>query len=238
MKWSQITDVGRVRSANEDSMIALPDMGLFGVADGMGGHKAGEIASSTALSYLGENLPGYLEKEGNHGDSLLRVLQEANLRIFRLSTEFNEYRGMGTTVTVGFVAGQELMVAHIGDSRAYQLRNDTLVQITDDHSLVAEMVRGGGITEEQALTHPQRNVLTRALGTAPTVVIDLYRVNLLPGDRILFCTDGLSNHLTPEEIRTIIQTTNDLEQALLRLMDMALERGGTDNITMVLLEID
>ncbi|RYD04590.1 hypothetical protein N752_14550 [Desulforamulus aquiferis] len=163
MKWSQITDVGRVRSSNEDSVCVCPEIGLYGVADGMGGHKAGEIASSTALKYLEDNLPIYLKESPDKAEALLRSFEEANLRVFRMSTEFADFRGMGTTVTVGLLVDDELLIAHIGDSRAYLIRQNQIAQITDDHSLVAEMLRGGGITEEQAQHHPQRNVLTRAM---------------------------------------------------------------------------
>lgn len=238
MKWSQITDIGRVRAGNEDSMCACPDIGLYAVADGMGGHKAGEVASTTALEYLKENLQSRkLQETEDVAASLLRILDEANLRVYRLSTEYDQYRGMGTTVTAGIIMELKLIIAHIGDSRAYLLRGEEISQITDDHSLVGEMLRSGGITEEQALNHPQRNVLTRAMGTAPIVKFDLYNVDLLPRDRVLFCTDGLFNHLRPEELKEILQG-QDLEQCLRILMDLALERGGLDNITMVLVEVE
>ncbi|AEF94150.1 protein serine/threonine phosphatase [Desulfotomaculum nigrificans CO-1-SRB] len=237
MKWSQITDVGRVRTINEDSLCACPEIGLFAVADGMGGHKAGEIASTTAMKCLQENLPEYLSKKVDYAEALTRVLAEANLRVYRMSTEFVEYRGMGTTVTVGLFVGTELIVAHIGDSRAYLIRNNQITQITDDHSLVGEMLRCGGITEEQALNHPQRNVLTRALGTAPMVNSDLYRIKLSTGDRILLCTDGLTNHLGPGEIKEIVQNQSNLENCLQALLNEALSRGGLDNITMILIEV-
>lgn len=238
MKWSQITDVGWVRTTNEDSMCAHPEIGLFGVADGMGGHKAGEVASSTALQYLVENLSGYLKENSDQAGALMRALDEANLRVFRLSTEFTEFRGMGTTVTVGLFVDGELLIGHIGDSRAYLIRQNNIIQLTNDHSLVAEMVRGGGITEEQAQNHPRRNVLTRAMGTAPTVMIDLYRNNIQPGDRFLFCTDGMSNHLSPADITDNLKHQEDLEQGLKELLKLALDRGGLDNITMVIIEVD
>ncbi|SHE35940.1 Stp1/IreP family PP2C-type Ser/Thr phosphatase [Desulforamulus putei] len=238
MKWSQITDVGRVRAGNEDSLCACPDIGLFAVADGMGGHKAGEIASSTALNYLAENLREVLPGTRDIQSSLLRILEEANLRVYRLSTEFEQYRGMGTTVTAGVFMGYHLVIAHIGDSRAYLVRGNEITQLTEDHSLVGEMLRYGGITEEQALNHPQRNVLTRAMGTAPSVKFDIYTQNLLPGDKILFCSDGLVNHLRPEEIKEIITSQRDLDLTVKILLDTALERGGLDNITMILVEME
>ncbi|MCL5781477.1 MAG: Stp1/IreP family PP2C-type Ser/Thr phosphatase [Firmicutes bacterium] len=240
MKWSQITDVGRVRAGNEDSLCACPDIGLFAVADGMGGHKAGEIASSTALQYLEENLREILPGTGTKDISadLLRILEKANLRVYRLSNEFDQYRGMGTTVTAGIVTGYDLVIAHIGDSRAYLIRGSEISQLTEDHSLVGEMLRHGGITEEQAINHPQRNVLTRAMGTAPAVKFELYIQTLSPGDKVLFCTDGLFNHLRPEEIKEIITSQPHLDRCLKILLDTALERGGTDNITMVLVEME
>lgn len=238
MKWSQKTDVGKVRSGNEDSMCACPDIGLFAVADGMGGHKAGEIASSTALTYLEENLRDALKTSPDVAVTLQRIMQEANYRVYRLSSEYTEYKGMGTTVTAGLIIEKDLYLAHIGDSRAYLLRGDTISQLTDDHSLVAEMLRCGGITEEQAQNHPQRNVLTRAMGTAPTIKFDFYQIKLQSRDKILFCTDGLINHLKPEEIRLIAQSQPVLDNCLDALLDIALERGGLDNIAMVLVEIE
>lgn len=238
MKWSQITDVGRVRAANEDSLYVCPEMGFFAVADGMGGHKAGEVASSTALRCLQENLEENLRRSSDASEGLSRTLEEANLRVYRLSSEFSEYRGMGTTLTAGLLRDREMIVAHIGDSRAYLIRNNVIEQITHDHSLVAEMLRCGGITEEQARSHPQRNVLTKALGTVPSVEFDLFRVNLLTGDKVLFCTDGLSNHLQPFEIKDILKRHQEPEDGLGDLMKEALNRGGLDNITMVLVEVD
>lgn len=236
MKWSQISDVGRVRAGNEDSMCACPDIGLFAVADGMGGHKAGEIASSTALQYLEENIRSNPLPTDDLGLALLRILEEANLRVHRLSNEFEQYRGMGTTVTAGVFRENQLVICHIGDSRAYLIRDEEIKQITDDHSLVGEMLRFGGITEEQAHNHPQRNVLTRAMGTASNVRFDLYTVDLLPKDRILFCTDGLFNHLRSEEIKDTILNESDLDNAVQTLLTTALNRGGLDNITMILVE--
>ena len=238
MKWSQITNVGLVRAGNEDSMCACPDIGLFAVADGMGGHKAGEIASSTALEYLEENIRNVPLDDDDLGAILLHILDEANLRVHRLSTEFEQYRGMGTTVTAGIFQEKTLVIAHIGDSRAYLIRSGEIRQLTNDHSLVGEMLRSGGITEEQAYNHPQRNVLTRAMGTATTVRFDLYHLELLSGDKILFCTDGLINHLRPEEIIEVIGIEPDLDKCLDILMTRSLDRGGHDNITMVLVEVD
>ncbi|ABO50238.1 protein phosphatase 2C domain protein [Desulforamulus reducens MI-1] len=238
MKWSQISDVGRVRPGNEDSMCACPDIGLFAVADGMGGHKAGEIASRTVIEYLVENLRNSNVEKEDIATNLLRILDEANLRIHRLSNEIEEYRGMGTTVTAGIFVDNKLIIAHVGDSRAYLIRHDDIIQITNDHSLVGEMLRCGGITEEQAINHPQKNVLTRAMGTAPMVRLDLHTVDLKVGDKILFCTDGLINHLRPEEIKHVIKGQPDLDKCLEELMDLTLERGGTDNSTIVLVEVE
>lgn len=238
MKWSQITDVGRVRAGNEDSLCACPDIGLFAVADGMGGHKAGEIASSTALNYLEENLREILPGTQDIPAALLRILEDANLRVYRMSDQYDQYRGMGTTITACLFQKYDLVIAHIGDSRAYLIRGGEIVQLTEDHSLVGEMLRCGGITEEQAINHPQRNVLTRAMGTAPTAKIDLYTHRLSPGDKILLCTDGLINHLRPEEIQDIVQGEPDLDSCLKILLDTALERGGVDNITMILVETE
>lgn len=237
MKWSQITEVGLVRAGNEDSMCACPEIGLFAVADGMGGHRAGEIASSTALSYLVEQLKNSRVEQQDVAENLLRIMNEANQRIYQLSCENAQYRGMGTTVTAGIILANELIVAHVGDSRVYLIRSPDILQITHDHSLVGEMLRSGGLTEEQASNHPQKNILTRAMGTAPDVKIDLHRKNIQAGDKVLFCTDGLTNHVSPLEIKAITLTQSDLGNCLRELTEIALERGGVDNITMVLVEI-
>ncbi|MEG6522141.1 Stp1/IreP family PP2C-type Ser/Thr phosphatase [Desulfotomaculum sp. 1211_IL3151] len=237
MKWSQISEIGLVRAGNEDSMCACPEIGLFAVADGMGGHRAGEIASSTALSLLKEQLKNSSVEQEDVATNLLCIMDEANQRIYQLSCENEQFRGMGTTVTAGIILGNELIIAHVGDSRAYLIRSDDILQITNDHSLVGEMLRCGGLTEEQAINHPQKNVLTRAMGTAPNIRIDLYRKDIQVGDKILFCTDGLTNHLRPQEIKEIILTQSDPGKCLRELMKIALDRGGLDNITMVLVEI-
>lgn len=236
MKWSQITDVGLVRQGNEDSLCVCGDIGLFAVADGMGGHQAGEVASQVALQIIEKEVRDNLAA-GEPGPVLANAFEQANRHVYQLSSGHAELRGMGTTVTACLIAGERLIIAHVGDSRLYLLRDRQISQITEDHSLVQELVRQGGITEAEALTHPQRNVLTKALGTSPLVEVDLVTVNHQSQDRFLICSDGLSNQINPEELKTILAGYPDLTVCLRTLLNLALERGGNDNITMILVEI-
>ncbi|OPZ73964.1 MAG: putative protein phosphatase 2C-type [Firmicutes bacterium ADurb.Bin456] len=236
MRWAQISDIGLVRASNEDSLCISPKTGLFAVADGMGGHKAGEVASSMALRLLERELGGRLAGRTPPGKALVDSIKEANSAIYELSGRNPEWAGMGTTITACLKQGEELYVAQVGDSRAYLIRDGVITRLTEDHSLVQEMIKSGGITEEQAFRHPQRNVLTRAVGTQMTLEVDLYRFRVVPGDLVLVSTDGLTGCLRPEEILLTISTARELETAVQNLLAGALSRGGTDNITMILLE--
>lgn len=236
MRWAQTSDIGLVRASNEDSLCISPKTGLFAVADGMGGHQAGEVASSMALRLLERELGRRLSGGVPPGEALADSIKEANSAIYELSGRNPEWAGMGTTVTACLKQGEELHVAQVGDSRAYLIRDGVIARLTEDHSLVQEMVKSGGITEEQAFSHPRRNVLTRAVGTEMSLEVDLYRFQAVPGDLILVCTDGLTGYLRPEEILLAISTARDLDQAVQNLLAGALARGGPDNITMILLE--
>jgi protein phosphatase len=202
----------------------------------MGGHQAGEVASSMALRILERELGRELASGTPPEKALVKSVKEANRSIYEVASRNPEWAGMGTTVTACLKRGNELYVAQVGDSRAYLIRDGIITRLTEDHSLVQEMVKNGGLTEEQAFNHPQRNVLTRALGIGLSLEVDLYRFQVLPGNLILICTDGLTIYLRPEEILLTISNSPDLESSLQNLLDRALACGGSDNITMILLE--
>lgn len=235
MRWGQITEVGLVRPNNEDSFLICPETSLFVVADGMGGHQAGEVASSKALAIFEQELTKHLDANIAGKQAMLQALNHVNKQIYQMSLQDKLLRGMGTTITACLLQQHEALLAHVGDSRAYLLRDGTASQITNDHSLVGELVKSGSITEEIAQVHPRRNVLTQAVGVTETIKIDFYHVPILKGDQILLCTDGLSNHVKRKEITSIIENITDPQQAVRRLADAALEKGGTDNITLILI---
>jgi PPM family protein phosphatase len=225
------TDVGRQRSANEDSLVLRPP--FFAVADGMGGAKAGEVASAIAAETF--------EAAGRPGEApeaeLSRLLREANRRIYDLAVGDESRRGMGTTLTAAKVHGDEISLGHVGDSRAYLLRDGELEQVTRDHSLVAELERTGQITPEAAEHHPQRSIITRALGPEPDVEVDTYTVAGRPGDLFLLCSDGLTSMISDGEVASILRNTEDLERAADELIRAANQSGGKDNITVVLFRL-
>lgn len=230
------TDIGLIRERNEDSHLANLSKGLFAVADGMGGHRAGEIASQLAV----ETLDRLVEFDATvTGASAAKVLEEAvreaNRVIFELASRSADKAGMGTTLTTILIQGKKLVAAHVGDSRLYLWRKGSLQILTGDHSMVAEMVKNGCLTLEQAACHPQRHVLTRALGTSPSVEIDLLEKQVYPGDRLLLCTDGLSNLVQNEEIEQLLGGT--WETTASALVQLALDRGGYDNITALVVEV-
>jgi serine/threonine protein phosphatase PrpC len=229
------TDTGRRRVHNED--VFLCDPPLYAVADGMGGAQAGEVASKLAVAALAEHPHGH----GPVGeDAVVTLVREANRRIFRRSVEDPAAAGMGTTVTVALVdedAGTAA-IGHVGDSRAYRIRDGVLEQLTTDHSVVAELVRAGRLTEEEALEHPYRSAITRALGTEEEVDVDTFTVLLQPGDTYLLCSDGLTSMMRDEEILGLASAHGDDLDALAdALIDAANAAGGDDNITVVLFEI-
>jgi PPM family protein phosphatase len=227
----QRTDVGRVREGNEDGYFVDDDMGLFAVADGMGGHRAGEVASATALEALVAAVKS--------GRPIADAIALANDAVLERSAGDERLRGMGTTMTAGtLAAGDRLLVGHVGDSRAYLVRDGELRQITEDHSLVEEMVRGGELTPEQAEDHPQRSIITRALGIEPEVEVDVYPVELRAGDRLLLCSDGLTTMVRTDDITAILRGEPDPQRAANLLVDAANEAGGEDNVTVVVLDVD
>ncbi|MFD1176178.1 Stp1/IreP family PP2C-type Ser/Thr phosphatase [Paenibacillus puldeungensis] len=237
-----VSDVGRVRSINEDcTWVAQLERGytLGIVADGMGGHQAGDIASRLAVETITQDLaalPAGLSVE-DCGEQLRKAILHANEVVFKKATEHEEYRSMGTTVVAVLLDNQEGMIGHIGDSRAYKFQHGELVQLTDDHSLVNELVKNKQISAEEANFHPHRNVVTRALGTDERVEVDMNRVTLEPGEILLLCSDGLSNYVTTEQM-TLTLGSNDLalNDRADHLLQLALNAGGDDNISVALLE--
>jgi serine/threonine protein phosphatase PrpC len=222
------TDVGRGRPENEDSLLVDPDDGLYAVADGMGGHRAGEVASATAIDALKTAFLG--------GQRLDQAVGAANAAVFARAAEDASLRGMGTTLTAIALHDSTAEFGHVGDSRAYLMRDGNVTQVTEDHSLVEQLVREGRLTPEEAQNHPQRAIITRALGVDPNVAVDTYRIDLRPGDRLMICSDGLTNMLSDDTIAQTLRRHADPQQAADTLVDMANQAGGDDNITVILLD--
>jgi protein phosphatase len=221
------TDTGRQRHANEDSYFARAP--LFAVADGMGGAQAGEVASRIAAGAFEHGAVGQGPAEGR----LEEIAQEANRKIHKLAQEDSSRAGMGTTLTAAMLHDDEVALGHVGDSRAYVLRDGELKRLTKDHSLVEELRRQGRLTEEQAEEHPQRSIITRALGPEPNVNVDTMTVPARDGDVFLLCSDGLTTMVGDEEIREILVGARSLRSAVNRLVEAANRGGGRDNITAV-----
>ena len=240
MKAFALTDVGQRRKINQDCVYAsvepvgnLPN--LFIVADGMGGHKAGDFASRFAVNAVRESIGA--SQETNPIKLIRDAIELANRGILRESDEHEEMRGMGTTIVVTTIIDRYAYTANVGDSRLYLL-GDTLNQITKDHSLVEEMVRLGEITEAEARNHPDKNIITRAVGATSNVDIDFFDYKVGPGGIILMCSDGLSNMVEDEDIRRILRRTISIEEKARVLVETANENGGKDNIAVILVEPD
>lgn len=248
-----ITDIGRKRQRNEDSYLVNDKIGLYIVADGMGGHAGGEFASKIAVSTVEEIIRGedrvrsnvptesYLDTdpsaaEGQEQERLKEAINRAGNMIVRRAFEDPELKGMGTTSTVMFVSNDKAYIAHVGDSRAYCVRDGQIIQITEDHSLVHEQLKSGLITEEEAKTHQLKNIITRSVGVQEEVEVDTIVWKIQIGDSYLLCSDGLSNMVHDHELQDIITKFN-AEQAARELVDLANSRGGEDNITLILLKV-
>jgi serine/threonine protein phosphatase PrpC len=221
------TDIGQVREGNEDSYLVVEP--LYAVADGMGGHRGGEVASSLAL----ETVQGMFERREG---SLAEQVAEANRAVFDRSQNDRKVSGMGTTLTAAQVDGNRVHLVHVGDSRAYLLRGGELTQVTEDHTLVHRMVMEGEISEEEAETHPHRSILTRALGVDQNIQVDEGDLEVAPGDRLLLCTDGLTGMVPEEQIREILLESLDPQEAVDKLVKVANRAGGIDNITALILD--
>lgn len=239
IECAALTDPGKKRKRNEDRLLA--DSLLFAVADGMGGHRAGETASEIALRSIAAELSGIcLDLEGEPPlqveARLRRAVDRANDEVYSRAASDARYAGMGTTLTVAFVCGDHMLVGHVGDSRLYRLREGTLDQLTRDHSLVAEMVEGGKLSAAEAKKHPQRAIITRAIGTGKSVEVDIESQAIQAGDRYLLCTDGLSSLVPDDVIAAELGDAGGLDDACRRLIEAANERGGVDNITVVVFQ--
>lgn len=224
------THQGLIRANNQDSLLVLKD--AFGVADGMGGHKGGETASLVAVQVIKNALQGRSPEEG----ALKMAIEAANRRIFEMSRRDSTLTGMGTTLTMLWRDEKQILVGHVGDSRAYLFRDGVLSQQTEDHSMVAELLKNQLITPQMAETHPYRNVITRALGTNPMVQIDFLKIDKKPGDLWLICSDGLYNMVSDEHIAEVLTNLSG-ERAVEKLLELAIDHGGTDNVSIVLGQI-
>ena len=238
MKTFSITDVGMVRQVNQDYVYTtdnpigtLPN--LFVVADGMGGHKAGDYASKYTVEVMKRELAQSEEKDVEK--ALVSAIEKANREIIKKASEDEHLKGMGTTVVAATIVDHMMYFANVGDSRLY-LINNGIVQLTKDHSLVEEMVRLGGIKPEEAKHHPDKNIITRAIGAKEEVEADFYEHRLKKGDKIVMCTDGLTNMVEDEEIFHIVQGARDVVEAAETLIASAKENGGTDNIGVILID--
>lgn len=224
------TDIGCVRKHNEDSLIVSPP--LFAVADGMGGHAAGEVASEIAVNTLALHAPEQLDAE-----ALGAAVVAANTEVIAGAHDGRGREGMGTTMTAAMIEGERLIIAQVGDSRAYLLSQDKLQQLTRDHSLMADMIDAGQLTEEEARNHPNRSVITRALGSDTNMLADLYEINVRAGDRLLLCSDGLSTMLTDDMIQDILGKNPDPQRCANMLVNEAISAGGHDNVTVIVVDI-
>ncbi|TMK62429.1 MAG: Stp1/IreP family PP2C-type Ser/Thr phosphatase [Actinobacteria bacterium] len=228
---ASLTNVGRQRQSNEDSYLERDP--LFAVADGMGGARAGEVASRMAVEAFDS-----AAKDASPEETLRSVAQEANRRIYEMAQGDTEHAGMGTTLTAAMVTGREVAVGHVGDSRLYRLRDGKLERLTEDHSLVEELMRQGRLTPEEAESHPQRSIITRALGPEPEVDVETFTDSARDGDVYLICSDGLSGMVSEEDMTAILEGSRSLDGAASQLVDAANEAGGKDNITVVLFRLE
>ena len=230
--YAVASDTGRRRRRNEDNYVVAPP--LFAVADGMGGAQAGEVASKLAASAL----EGGVSEELRGPERVDALIQEANRRIFDRASTDPTASGMGPTMTVALVEGMRVVIGHVGDSRAYLVRGDSMEQLTEDHSLVNELVKSGKLTEEEAHIHPQRSVITRAVGTDPNVDVDAFTIEAEDGDVFLICSDGLTDMVSDVDILDLVDSNRgDLEKAVRSLVQFANKEGGEDNITAVAFRI-
>ena len=241
MKFAIKSDVGQRRKVNEDAagyFESKNNIPLMMVCDGIGGHNAGDVASSMALMTIGQAW------EKTHFDDmeesyqwLIKKIEEANDDILSRSTQYADLYGMGTTLVAACVIGNQLMIANVGDSRAYVLRNFQLKQLTEDQSLVNALLKSGEITPEEAEHHPNKNIVTQSLGVTSAVEIDFVRMTVKEEDILLLCSDGLSDMLSLEEIRNVLNHYSDLEQQVEKAVQAANESGGRDNITVSIAKI-
>lgn len=243
MEIGAVSSIGNIRENNQDSMYVSEDSSfpIFIVADGMGGHKAGEVASSLAIeatiTYLKER-KDLLNNEENIKFNIKKAIKYANEKIYSLSQEISEYSGMGTTITLSYIFDSKIILGHVGDSRAYLISDCNIKQVTKDHSLVSELIEQGSITTEEALTHPQRHLITRAVGTSQDIDVDIYMEEFKSNDKLILCSDGLTNMVDDD---TILSIVNDNEEAEINKLSKILattanDNGGKDNITIIIVK--
>lgn len=239
MKTFAITDVGRERTTNQDYIYSNElEIGhlnnLFIVADGMGGHLGGEVASSTAAKAIAS----YVEKAENDKPVkiILNAIKFANKKVLEMAEENPDLYGMGTTVVAATIMDGQLYLGSVGDSRLYIIDDEDIEQITKDHSLVDELVRSGTITKEEARFHPKKNLITRAVGAQESILIDLFQVSLEPGELILMCSDGLTNMIEDEDIRILVKQQRDIAGMAEALVAKANDNGGADNISVLIID--
>lgn len=233
-----VSDIGKAREKNQDAFYLSKDktLPLFIVADGMGGHKAGEIASTMALNIIERNFVENLDSLSD--EKVIRKLikesiEEANTKIYLKSLTDEKYEGMGTTITLAYIFKNKILIGHVGDSRAYIIKEDSISQITEDHSYVNELVKMGSITKEEAKTHPKRNMITRAVGTSSIIKMDLIVKEFQKNDILLLCSDGLFDMVIENEIYKVFREEEDMQKACEALANIANSKGGIDNITIV-----
>lgn len=238
------SDIGKVRDINQDAYFYLEDkiLPIFIVADGMGGHKAGEVASNTAISTVVSHYQANKQKIIDGKMFIPEFINEsvslANEKLIYESENDDELKGMGTTITMCLVLDRELYIGHVGDSRAYLLRDDKLTQLTQDHSLVGELLRTGSITKEEAINHPKKNVILRAIGSDKELKTDVFTRDLEAGDRIVLCTDGLTNMVSEERILETITEEENSSEVCSKLVNISNEIGGIDNTTIMLIKAE
>ena len=232
LRWGSCTDEGRVREINEDSLLVAHP--LFAVADGMGGHAAGEVASAIAIETLQANA-------GTTPEAIVEAIRLANRAVIERANREPEMRGMGTTLSVVAVVptdgGEQIVVANVGDSRVYRVHDGELEQLTDDHSLVGDLVREGRLTPQEARVHPNRNIVTKAIGNENDVIADSWVIDPFAGDRYLLCSDGLTDEVEDNDIARVLLSVIDPDEAARALVDLANAAGGRDNITAVVLDV-
>lgn len=237
MKISSATSVGKIRAVNEDAFFVSPpdESGslLAIVADGMGGHNAGEVASSEAINVIKDVA---LDNEHDAKEMLIEAINSANSTIYNMSLDKQALYGMGTTITACVISDNKVTAAQVGDSRLYLIRDGMIIQITKDHSLVEMLIENGSITKEDAKHHPQKNVITRAIGTDKEVSADIYEFSICEGDILLLCSDGLVNMVEDEKILSVITRTKTFEETADKLVTEAENAGGNDNITVILIK--
>lgn len=237
MRISSATSVGKIRAVNEDAFFVSPPDAtgslLAVVADGMGGHNAGEVASSEAINVIKDIV---LENEHDAKEVLIEAINSANSTVYNMSLDKQTLYGMGTTITACVVSENKVTAAQVGDSRLYLVREGMILQITKDHSLVEMLIDNGSITKEDAKHHPQKNVITRAIGTDKEVSADIYEFSIKEGDIILLCSDGLVNMVEDEKILSVITKTKAFEETADKLVTEAENAGGNDNITVILIK--